>query len=150
MASMLPVASQAGCAGAARTHLLVSLQGSMRQAKIGRERTPVIGADLGAPAEGNQAAARRHCAPGTAGEQLKARLLRVLHRDATSHHMQLQAEGHRQKHIRLCYQSTILISSITYKSLVGYCYFESAPAWALPPVLAVKGCEGLRLPETAQ
>ena len=56
-------------------------------------RTPVVGADLGTPAKRDQTAACRHCTPGAIGEQLEARLLRVLHQEARSHPLQpLKAE----------------------------------------------------------
>ena len=77
---MRPVTSQDGRAIGVRSHLLTGPEGRICQAKVkGMVRTPVIRADLGTPAERDQAAARRHCTPGAIGKQLEARLLRVLH-----------------------------------------------------------------------
>ena len=96
------------------------------------ECTPVVGADLGTPAKCDQAAACWHCMPGAVGEQLEARLLRVLHQRL--HHIPCsQSRQNRResppctRRIWLSYLTTILLVALQTISLPADC--EITLAW---------------------
>ena len=98
------------------------------------KRTPVIGADLGTPAEGDQAAARWHCTPGPVGEQLKARLLRILHQETASHPLQPLEAKHTDSFLRYgsCLAELPITSvaiAVQRKSLTAGCHFKITLAW---------------------